>query len=74
MGKVWADRKPLVSEVKSWDQMYHSPNNHIKIYEANNYYDFYKCEIKGKRSRLFFGETAWTDVQRYALDNGDFNW
>ena len=74
MNKVWADRKPLVSEVESWTRIYHSPDNHIQIYEASNYYDFFKCTVKGKRSRLFFGETAHMDVQRYALDNGNFNW
>ena len=72
--KVWADRKPLVSEVENWDRMYHSPDNNVAIYEASNYYDFYKCTVKGSRPKLFFGETAWSDVQRYALDNVPSNW
>ena len=74
MNKVWADRKPLVSEVEDWIQTYHDRFNAVKIYEASNYYDYYKCTVKGKRSKLFFGETAHMDVQRYALDNGNFNW
>ena len=73
MGKVWADRKPLVSEVDQWIQVYHAGNS-VKIYEASNYYDYYKCTVENKRSKLFFGETAWVDVQRYALDNVGTPW
>ena len=66
--KIIANRKPLVSEVDSWIQTWHSGNT-IKIYEANNYYDYYKCIVRDRRPKYFFGETAWMDVQRYALDN-----
>ena len=72
--KIIADRKPLVSEVDSWDRMYHSPDNKVQIYEASNYYDYYKCTVKGSRPRFFFGETAHMDVQRYALDNVGPSW
>lgn len=74
MGKVWADRKPLVSEVSNWTRMYHSPDNTVQIYEAENYYDYFKCIVKGKRPKFFFGETAHMDVQRYALDNVKPSW
>ena len=67
--KIIASRKPLVSEVDSWDRMYHSPDNKVQIYEASNYYDYYKCTVENKRPKFFFGETAHMDVQRYALDN-----
>jgi len=30
--------------------------------------------VENKRSKLFFGETAWVDVQRYALDNVGTPW
>ena len=66
--KIIADRKPLVSEVEDWIQSYHAGNN-VKIYEASNYYDYYKCTVDKKKPKYFFGETAWMDVQRYALDN-----
>lgn len=72
--KVIADRKPLVSEVEQWKRMFHSSDGTVAIYEASNYYDFYKCTVKGKRNKLFFGETAHMDVQRYALDNVQRNW
>ena len=74
MNKVWADRKPLVSEVDDWIQTYHDRFNAVKIYEASNYYDYYKCTVEKKRPRFFFGETAWVDVQRYALDNVRPSW
>ena len=73
MNKVWADRKPLVSEVDEWIQTYHASTG-VKIYEASNYYDYYKFTVDKKRPRFFFGETAWVDVQRYALDNVRPSW
>lgn len=72
--KIIASRKPLVSEVDSWDRMYHSPDNKVQIYEASNYYDYYKCTVENKRPKFFFGETAHMDVQRYALDNVGPSW
>ena len=72
--KIIASRKPLVSEVESWDRMYHSPDNKVQIYEASNYYDYYKCTVENKRPKFFFGETAHMDVQRYALDNVGPSW
>ena len=74
MSKVYADRKPLVSEVSNWTRMYHSPDNTVQIYEAENYYDYFKCTVAGKRPKFFFGETAHMDVQRYALDNVRPSW
>ena len=71
--KIIADRKPLVSEVEDWIQNYHASNG-VKIYEASNYYDYYKCTVENKRPKFFFGETAWMDVQRYALDNVTPSW
>ena len=72
--KIIASRKPLVSEVDSWDRMYHSPDNKVQIYEASNYYDYFKCTVENKRPKFFFGETAHMDVQRYALDNVGPSW
>jgi hypothetical protein len=36
--------------------------------EADGYYDFYKLVIEGQRPKYFFGESAWMDVQRLAVD------
>ena len=71
--KIIASRKPLVSEVEDWIQSYHASNG-VKIYEASNYYDYYKCTVANKRPKYLFGETAWMDVQRYALDNVRPSW
>ena len=65
--KIIADRKPLVSEVESWDRVFHQEG--VYIYEASNYEDYFKCTVGSNRPKYFFGETAYMDVQRYALDN-----
>jgi hypothetical protein len=36
--------------------------------ESDRYYDFYKIIAEGERPKYFFGETAWMDVQRVAVD------
>jgi hypothetical protein len=36
--------------------------------ESDRYADFYKLVIDGQRPKYFFGETAWMDVQRVAID------
>ena len=71
--KIIADRKPLVSEVDSWDRTFHSPDGSVKIYEASNYYDYFKCTVKDQRPKYFFGESAWMNAQRFAVDNSDFS-
>jgi hypothetical protein len=67
MNKIIADRKPLVSEVSGWTRTFHQEG--VCVYEADNYEDYYKCTVGDSRPKYFFGETAWMDVQRYALDN-----
>jgi hypothetical protein len=69
--KVYADRKPLVSEVTGWTRIYH--NGDVQVYEAENYHDFYKVITATSRPKFFFGETAWMDCQRYAVDKSDFS-
>lgn len=36
--------------------------------ESDAYCDFYKVVIEGSRPKYFFGETAWMDAQRLAID------
>jgi hypothetical protein len=70
--KTYADRKPSVGST-SWTRIFH--NGGVEVYEADKYHDFYKV-IKNDRSvppKYFFGETAWMDTQRYAVDNSDFS-
>lgn len=70
--QVYADKKPSVSST-SWTRIFH--NGKVEVYEADRYYDFYRVITKdgSKRPKVFFGETAWMDTQRYAVDNSDFS-
>jgi hypothetical protein len=38
------------------------------VYEADNYYDYYKVIPGSDRPKYFFGETAWMDCQRFVVD------
>lgn len=71
MDKVYSNRRPRVSEVSGWTRIFHHGN--VDVYEADNYYDYYKVTPKDGRSKLFFGESAWMETQRFAVDNSDFS-
>ncbi len=64
--QVYADKKPKVSEVTSWTRFFHQSG--ISVYEADNFYDYYKVVPSNGKARYFFGETAWMKAQRYAVD------
>lgn len=64
--RKYADKKPAVSSVSGWTQIYHYGG--VKVIEADNYYEFYKVVIEGKKPKYFFGELAWIDVQRFVAD------
>ncbi len=64
--QVYADKKPSVSSVSSWTQIFHQRD--VKVYEADNYYDYYKVISGSDRPKYFFGETAWMDCQRFVVD------
>ena len=70
MSKVYADRKPSVSST-TWSRIFH--NGGVAVYEADKYYDFYKVVPGSGKPKYFFGETAWMDAQRFAVDNSDFS-
>jgi len=58
--------KPKASE-QIWNRIFHQWN--VEAFEAHDYKDFYiKVLVKGKRPKYFWGETAWSDYQRYASD------
>jgi hypothetical protein len=71
MDKILANRKPKVSEVSGWTRIFHHAN--IEVYEADNYRDYYKAIPKGDRPKYFFGESAWMNTQRFAVDKSDFS-
>lgn len=68
--KVLANKKPSVSST-TWTRIFH--NEGVDVYEADKYLDFYKVTPKGGKPKYFFGETAWMDTQRYAVDHSDFS-
>jgi hypothetical protein len=70
MGKSVVDKKPSVSST-TWTRIFH--NGGVRVYESDRYEDFYKVEPAGERPKYFFGETAWMDTQRFAVDKSDFS-
>lgn len=68
--QVHVDKKPSVSST-NWTRIFH--NDKVEVYEADRYYDFYKVTPKNSKPKYFFGETAWMDAQRFAVDNSDFS-
>lgn len=59
-------KKPSVSST-TWSRKFHS--NTVAVYESDEYQDFYKVVVRDQRPKYFFGETAWMDAQRMAMDN-----
>ncbi|NBV01301.1 MAG: hypothetical protein EBS31_07740 [Burkholderiaceae bacterium] len=70
MTQVYVDKKPSVSST-TWTRIFH--NGGVAVYEADKYYDFYKVSPVLGKPKYFFGETAWMDAQRFAVDNSDFS-
>lgn len=68
--KTLSDKKPSVTST-SWSRIFH--NTGVDVYEADKYYDFYKVTPKGGRPKYFFGEAAWMNAQRYAVDMSDLS-
>ena len=66
MPKKLVYKKPSVSST-TWSRRFH--NATVEIYDADEYRDFYKVVVKGQRPKYFFGETAWMDAQRLAMDS-----
>ena len=62
-------RQTKVSEVSSWDEVYSSDTG--TVWYANNFVGYYKTILDGK-TKYFKGETAWSDVERYFHDAGDW--
>lgn len=59
--------RPKASD-QHWHRIFHQ--GPVEIYEAHDYRDFYyRVDVRGLRSKYFWGETAWQDYQRYASDN-----
>jgi hypothetical protein len=60
-------RRPKPSD-QVWKRIFHQWN--VEAYEAHDYKDFYiKVVVKDKPVKYFWGENAWANYQRYAMDN-----
>lgn len=59
--------KPKVSEVKSWVQNEFISNSSATVLVADINDDFFKV-VGGGKVKYFFGETAWSDAERFASD------
>lgn len=70
MSKVFVSKKPAAGST-TWTRIFH--NTGVEVYEADKYQDYYKVVAKPDRPKYFFGETAWMDTQRYAVDKSDFS-
>ena len=65
----YVEKTTRVSDVSAWDELYHS--DVATVYEACNYRDYYRVKTS-KTTKYFKGESAWSAVQRYVVDAGDF--
>jgi hypothetical protein len=64
--------KPKVQDVTGWEKVWQTEN--VLVVESENFSDFYKVEIKGQPKKYFYGESAWSDVQRHIVDEtGDMS-
>ena len=76
-------KRPTVSQVRIWDnifqdsaQTWKGQDVWAKVEVGAPFVDFYRVTytIDGaKKSKLFYGETAWNDVERFVYDLGIFS-
>lgn len=82
-------KRPSVSQVEHWTEVYSDYNDRdwrgdgfcgeVTVYNGEPFPDFYKVvwiprdRNKKKVSKLFYGETAWNDTERFVYDLGLFN-
>ena len=74
-------KRPSVKDVSQWynvfedwiDQDWRGMNKHVLVEQGYPFPDFYRVTytIDGvKKSKLFYGETAWMDGERFVSDLG----
>ena len=76
----YPSKRPSVKDVSLWDTIYNGATenwkgNKVAAMVENGYPfpDFYRVTytIDGvKKSKLFYGETAWNDTERFVYDLG----
>ena len=79
-------KRPKVSQVSEWDLIFEdavldhwrgaSNDCTVQVYNGRPFPDFYKVVVtphafdKRRYSKLFYGETAWNDTERFVYDLG----
>lgn len=78
-------KRPSVKQVQEWEFVFYSDNNHLRwrgdsydgevlVERGYPFPDFYKVTFRPKNgkkvSKLFYGESAWNEVERYVYDLG----
>ena len=78
-------KRPKVSQVRIWDILFAESidltwrgGNQIfcKVEQGAPFFDFYKVTTITdgvKKSKLFYGESAWNDAERFVYDLGFHN-
>lgn len=60
--------KPSVSLVKEWELAEETDDFVIHTGTAVFEGDYYKVSTSDGKTKLFYGETSWSDAERYAHD------
>ena len=79
----YPSKRPSVKSVKYWDNIFEDSTRtwrgqtvSAKVERGEPFPDFYRVTyiIDGiKKSKLFYGETSWSDTERFVYDMGLFN-
>lgn len=60
--------KPSVNAVKEWELVFESDLVKVEVGTAEFPEDYWRVIPAGGKPKYFYGETAWSDSQRYAGD------
>ena len=76
-------KRPSVKSVNYWDNIFEDSTRtwkgqtvSAKVERGEPFPDFYRVTyiIDGiKKSKLFYGETSWSDTERFVYDMGIYN-
>jgi len=84
MSTVRPSKRPSVKQVTQWNCVYSDYNEshwrgdefagEVAVEQGYPFHDFYRVifwpKYGSKTSALFYGETAWSDAERYVYDLG----
>lgn len=80
---LYPSKRPSTTSVKYWDNIFedsartwNGQNVYATVERGEPFPDFYrvKYSVDGvKKSKLFYGETSWSDTERFVYDLGIFS-